>query len=200
MKKVLIVFLTLALPSTTLAAAGISLLDTNDGDSTVYVDPGDSFTITAHVTNDTDEELYGLGFWLEDIQNSGYFTIYSITHLTNWDPTTAPGTIAGPPLDPINTNDLGAVGSQSDAIIGDFDFAEITLSVDPGAAEGSYDIKPGDSPSGVGYEGTVIGPPPMGLPEPLTFDVADPVTVIVPEPASILLSLAAIPLLRRRKA
>jgi hypothetical protein len=168
--------------------------------------PGDTITITAAVTNDTGNDirrihLYGLGFWLEDVAASGNFAIGTITHLTDWDPTTAPGTIAGQPLAPKNANDLGAVGDSTKAIAGAFDFATITLTVDAGAAVGAYDIKPGDSPSGVGYEGTAVGPPPMGLPEPVTFDVANPVTVnVIPEPASALLLLAAVPFLRRRRS
>jgi len=200
MKKVLPVLLTLAFPTAIFATAGLSLRDANDGDSIIYVNPGESFTITAHVVNDTGKDLYGLGFWLEDADNTTFFTIENINHLTPWDPTTSPEMVAGQPLMPINSNDLGAVGSSSEAIAGDFDFAEITLSVDPAAAAspGYYDIiLPSDSSSGVGYEGTTTGE--LGLPEPVAFDLANPITVYVPEPASALLFLAAVPFIRRRR-
>ena len=215
MKKLLAVLLVLVLPATTMAAVTISLSDNDvdgNGDNLSYDVTGlSSISVQMYIDASASENVVGYGAFLCDPGSNGIAIIgravnsATYTMDAGFNQTLAPGNL----LNPVNNADLGGFDATFMGISPSNHLLQ-TLTLDISAVPQSA-IDAGlpiyISDSGVG--GTMIWTPDGATQMDFAneveapaggYGVAGPALVLVLEPASALLLLAAVPFLRRRRS
>lgn len=148
----------------------------------VSVNPGDPFSFEVWLHASTGTQVNGVSFKLRFLE---YNPVTGDTFTITGEPSrtgsaftfvTAPGPVSGERLEGNNPSDLGSfLASVLDSRDGDQYIATITLTVDAGMPNGTYEIQP----NGAGFEWTETGD--GGFP----FDAWTPYSVhVVPEPGA----------------
>ncbi|NOX59391.1 MAG: CUB domain-containing protein, partial [Planctomycetes bacterium] len=172
------------------ATVSASIVDQTGDPNAVFVSPGDTFEIAVRL--DTTESLISGEFRIQDLSQSGIFTLESVSfNDADWNL----GVVLDPTVEPltsVNGFTSGVFGSIADDLlggIGSFDAAIVGVSVDPLAADGNYLLNLSD---------LVFGD--------LTFNPISSVAtgqdylVVVPEPASGLFAIMGLGILVRRRS
>ena len=175
--------------------------------TTEMVAPNTSFTVSLLLVssdNATADQVTGLDYNLVG-PSSGIFTIVSrnsqsVNSSFTDTYVTPDSSLNNTPLDPSETDDLGASEANTSAPVSDgmFEVADYTISVENGTAPGSYTLTASAPASkGYGYVGPNTTMPPN---IEMQFASIGSFVVVVPEPSAVSLGMvAAIGLLCRRR-
>jgi len=178
MKKYVAVIALLALPALAMAQGNtLSLLV--GGQGSVTAQPGDTLTVDVVVNLDT--LLAGYDAWAT-ASTSGIFDITSETRYAPWNWFTSGSAVGG--LDTTSPTSTGLAAMGQEVASGTILTWDVV--VDSAAPNGTYTITPGANLSDPNFGAIAY--------------TAVPLTVVIPEPATMLLLAGALPFLRRRRA
>jgi len=205
MKWIMAMVAVLALPGLAFGAASMTL--TEHGGSATTAEIGTSAgTIVIDLQVDFDDTLGCAAFSLALRESPG--TVFDITGraaagplVGNFTPTTADATLLPVSVDTTTVNELGGIHSSGAwAYTGsDQVFLELTLSYPAGLTLGNkYTVYPGPTNPALPFLISVKDNTGLANQTPLT--TAGIEITVVPEPASILLLVGALPFLRRRRS
>ena len=199
MKWIVVMGAVLALSPVAFGAASFTLTESGTTATAVYAEAGDTISIDLHMTAESSVDAIGLAL---EASTTGIFDVSARTWASGLGvPIDQPTFLSDPGLD-TKTNNAGAASQTGFPFpAGPSVLETIDLDIDTGADDGVYIISIADPGGGLyvqyvdtgagenndGYdygEGLILG----------TFEVT------IPEPASMLLLVGALPFLRRRRS